>query len=95
MVFLAILHALRPDLVDLSKARTRSNKQNLEEAFHIAEKELNIPRLLDPDGEELSESFSSSQKLVLFYLTALKKFEELQKLVFKNRTKQQSSACNT
>lgn len=51
MVFLAILYALRPDLVDLSKARTRSNKQNLEEAFRIAEKELRIPRLLEPDGE--------------------------------------------
>jgi len=51
VVLLAILHALRPDLVDLSKARTRSNKQNLVEAFRIAEKELRIPRLLEPDGE--------------------------------------------
>lgn len=50
MVFLAIMSALRPDLVDLSRARTRSNKQNLEEAFRIAEKELKIPRLLDPEG---------------------------------------------
>lgn len=50
MVFLAILYALRPDLVDLSKARTRSNKQNLEEAFRVAERELGIPRLLDPNG---------------------------------------------
>lgn len=51
MVFLAILYALRPDLVDLSKARTRSNKQNLEEAFRLAERELRIPRLLEPGGE--------------------------------------------
>lgn len=56
VVFLAILNALRPDLVDLSKARTRSNKQNLEEAFHIAEKELRVPRLLDPEGEDLTPS---------------------------------------
>ncbi|XP_062296795.1 nesprin-2-like [Scomber scombrus] len=48
VVFLAILYALRSDLVDLSKARTRSNRQNLEEAFRVAEKELRIPRLLDP-----------------------------------------------
>lgn len=54
VVFLAILYALRPDVVDLTKARTRSNKQNLEEAFRIAEKELRIPRLLDPDGEPFS-----------------------------------------
>lgn len=56
MVFLAILYALRPDVVDLSKARTRSNKQNLEEAFRVAERELRIPKLLDPDGESASRS---------------------------------------
>lgn len=56
MVFLAILYALRPDVVDLSKARTRSNKQNLEEAFRVAERELRIPKLLDPDGESTSRS---------------------------------------
>uniref|UniRef100_A0A3Q3KF90 Calponin-homology (CH) domain-containing protein n=1 Tax=Mastacembelus armatus TaxID=205130 RepID=A0A3Q3KF90_9TELE len=58
VVFLAILYALRPDLVDLSKARTRTNKQNLEEAFRISESELRIPRLLEPDGEELNRPFS-------------------------------------
>lgn len=50
VVFLAILCALRPDVVSLSKARTRSNRQNLEEAFHVAERALRIPRLLDPAG---------------------------------------------
>lgn len=54
MVFLAVLYALRPDVVDLTKARTRSNRQNLEEAFRIAERELRIPRLLEPDGESAS-----------------------------------------
>lgn len=62
VVFLAILYALRPDVVDLTKARTRSNKQNLEEAFRIAEKELRIPRLLDPDGEPLSWTSVHRQK---------------------------------
>ena len=51
MVFLAILYSLRPDLVDLSKARDRSNLQNLEEAFSLAQRELHIPRLLEPCGE--------------------------------------------
>lgn len=57
MVFLAIMSALRPDLVDLSRARTRSNKQNLEEAFRIAEKELRIPRLLDPEGKNRTKCY--------------------------------------
>lgn len=64
MVFLAILYALRPDVVDLSKARTRSNKQNLEEAFRVAESELRIPKLLDPDGESTSSFTSRQTRLV-------------------------------
>lgn len=58
VVFLAILCALRPDVVSLSKARSQSNRQNLEEAFHIAERELHIPRLLDPAGVCLLQSLS-------------------------------------
>jgi len=50
-VFLAILCSLRPDLVDLSQAQTSSHLENLEKAFHLAEKELGIPRLLEPEGE--------------------------------------------
>lgn len=50
LAFLAIIHALRPGLVDVEKAKKRSNKENLREAFQIAEKELSIPRLLEPEG---------------------------------------------
>ncbi|MEQ2233321.1 hypothetical protein ILYODFUR_020583, partial [Ilyodon furcidens] len=65
VVFLAILNALRPNLVDLSKARTRSNKQNLEEAFHIAETELRIPRLLDPDDVDIRDP---DEKSIMTYV---------------------------
>ncbi|KAM3595037.1 uncharacterized protein V6R79_017444 [Siganus canaliculatus] len=65
VVFLAILYALRPDLVDLSKARTRSNKQNLEEAFRIAERELRIPRLLDPDDVDVRDP---DEKSIMTYV---------------------------
>ncbi len=50
-VFLAILCSLRPDLVDRSQAQTNSHRENLERAFHLAEKELGIPRLLEPEGK--------------------------------------------
>uniref|UniRef100_A0A8U8BMT5 Uncharacterized protein n=1 Tax=Geospiza parvula TaxID=87175 RepID=A0A8U8BMT5_GEOPR len=49
LAFLAIIQTLRPGLVDLEKAKARSNKENLKEAFRIAELELNIPRLLEPE----------------------------------------------
>lgn len=50
IAFHSVIHAIRPELVDLEKAKTQSNKKNLEEAFTIAESELGIPRLLDPEG---------------------------------------------
>ncbi|KAM6917368.1 uncharacterized protein PEZ65_013189 [Lycodopsis pacificus] len=65
VVFLAIQYALRPDLVDLSKARTRSNRQNLEEAFRIAERELRIPRLLDPDDVDVRDP---DEKSIMTYV---------------------------
>lgn len=50
VAFHSIIHAIRPDLVDMEKVKGRSNRENLEEAFTIAEAELGIPRLLDPEG---------------------------------------------
>lgn len=40
----------RPDLVDFSKLSKSSPEQNLEYSFHVAEKELGVPRLLDVEG---------------------------------------------
>lgn len=50
VAFQSVVHAIRPDLVDMDVVRRRSNRENLEEAFALAEKELGIPRLLDPEG---------------------------------------------
>ena len=56
----------RPDLVDLSALSTRDNERNLQEAFGIAEKHLNVPRLLEPEGlcfvEFTSHIFSYEQR---------------------------------
>lgn len=50
VAFQSVVHAIRPDLVDMEVVRRRSNRENLEEAFALAENELGIPRLLDPEG---------------------------------------------
>lgn len=51
MAFQSVVHAIRPDLVDMEVVRRRSNRENLEDAFALAENELGIPRLLDPEGD--------------------------------------------
>ncbi|NWX82754.1 SYNE2 protein, partial [Nothoprocta pentlandii] len=63
--FLAIIHALRPGLVDIEKAKTRTNKENLKEAFRIAELELNIPRLLEPEDVDV---MNPDEKSIMTYV---------------------------
>ncbi|KAM6069250.1 nesprin-2 [Theristicus caerulescens] len=64
--FLAIIQTLRPGLVDLEKAKARSNKENLKEAFRIAELELNIPRLLEPEDVDI---MNPDEKSIMTYVT--------------------------
>lgn len=40
----------RPDLVDMERVQIQSGRENLEQAFEIAER-LGVTRLLDAEGE--------------------------------------------
>lgn len=48
--FNVLIHNIRQDLVDLEKLPERTNHENLNIAFTVAEKELGIMPLLDPKG---------------------------------------------
>lgn len=50
MAFNAMVHTIRHDLVDLTTLRDVSNRDRLRKAFDLADKELGIPQLLDPEG---------------------------------------------
>ena len=41
----------RPRLVDMSKVYRQTNVENLEQAFNVAENDLGVTRLLDPEGK--------------------------------------------
>lgn len=51
VAFHAVIFALRPHLVNMERVWRRPNRDNLEDAFSLAERELGIPRLLDPEGD--------------------------------------------
>lgn len=44
--------SFRPDLVDMERVQIQSNRENLEQAFEIAER-LGVTRLLDAEGERM------------------------------------------
>ncbi|XP_051511030.1 LOW QUALITY PROTEIN: nesprin-2-like [Myxocyprinus asiaticus] len=64
-VFLAILCSLRPDLVDLSQNQTSSHLEKLEQAFHLAEMELGIPRLFEPEDIDVN---NPDEKSIMTYI---------------------------
>lgn len=45
----------RPDLVDFRKVQVSTPRQNLEQAFSIAETEFGVTRLLDPEGNHFCD----------------------------------------
>lgn len=41
----------RPDLIDFENLKRSNAHYNLQNAFNVAEKELGLTKLLDPEGE--------------------------------------------
>lgn len=39
-----------PRLIDMGKVYQQTNHENLEQAFNVAERDLGVTRLLDPEG---------------------------------------------
>lgn len=48
-LFLNIINTIQSNLVDITTMRTVTNRQRLETAFTVAEQDLGISRLLDPE----------------------------------------------
>lgn len=47
-----LLSAFRPDLIDFENLKRSNAHYNLQNAFNVAEKELGLTKLLDPEGEQ-------------------------------------------
>ena len=50
MAFCAIINRHRPDLLDYDDCDPSKPLENLEGAFSVAKKELDVIRFLDPEG---------------------------------------------
>ena len=51
VAFNAIIHGVRPELVNMDVVRRTDSRTNLYNAFTTAEQHLDIPKLLDPEGK--------------------------------------------
>jgi actinin alpha len=50
LAFCALIHRHRPELIDYNNLNPRDPIGNLNLAFDVADKHLDIPRMLDPEG---------------------------------------------
>ncbi|XP_036887040.1 nesprin-2 isoform X2 [Sturnira hondurensis] len=73
MAFLAVIHALRPDLIDMKNVKHRSNQDNLREAFKIAEQELKIPKLLEPEDVDV---VNPDEKSIMTYVAQFLRYSK-------------------
>lgn len=60
LAFCALIHRHRPDLIDYDHLSREDPIKNLNLAFDIAEKHLDIPRMLDAEGkfDKISSRYS-------------------------------------
>ncbi|XP_065803929.1 plectin a isoform X5 [Labrus bergylta] len=67
-LFNAILHKHRPSLIDMGQVYRQSNQENLEQAFSVAERDLGVTRLLDPEDVDVPHP---DEKSIITYVSSL------------------------
>ncbi|XP_077455022.1 plectin isoform X3 [Stigmatopora argus] len=67
-LFNAVIHKHYPRLIDMGKLHHQTNLQNLEQAFNVAEKDLGVTRLLDPEDVDVPHP---DEKSIITYVSSL------------------------
>ncbi|KAJ8000282.1 hypothetical protein DPEC_G00203220 [Dallia pectoralis] len=67
-LFSAIIHKHRPSLIDMTKMYRQTHVENLEQAFSVAEKDLGVTRLLDPEDVDVTHP---DEKSIITYVSSL------------------------
>ncbi|CAF1393388.1 unnamed protein product [Rotaria sordida] len=65
LAFNALIHAIRPDLVDLRRVTRMDVRERLENAFDVAEQQLGVPRLIDAEDVDVVKP---DEKSIMTYI---------------------------
>ncbi|XP_049440081.1 plectin isoform X7 [Epinephelus fuscoguttatus] len=67
-LFNAVIHKHYPRLIDMGKVYRQTNLENLEQAFGVAERDLGVTRLLDPEDVDVPHP---DEKSIITYVSSL------------------------
>ncbi|CAL9705341.1 unnamed protein product [Knipowitschia caucasica] len=67
-LFNAVIHKHHPRLIDMGQVYRQSNLENLEQAFGVAERDLGVTRLLDPEDVDVAHP---DEKSIITYVSSL------------------------
>ncbi|XP_053350328.1 plectin isoform X4 [Clarias gariepinus] len=67
-LFNAVIHRHQPRLIEMGRVYRQTNLENLEQAFSVAEKELGVTRLLDPEDVDVAHP---DEKSIITYVSSL------------------------
>uniref|UniRef100_A0A665SYI1 Plectin-like n=1 Tax=Echeneis naucrates TaxID=173247 RepID=A0A665SYI1_ECHNA len=67
-LFNAVIHKHYPRLIDMGKVYRQTNVENLEQAFNVAERDLGVTRLLDPEDVDVPHP---DEKSIITYVSSL------------------------
>ncbi|XP_051045122.1 plectin isoform X4 [Phodopus roborovskii] len=67
-LFNAIIHRHKPMLIDMNKVYRQTNQENLDQAFSVAERDLGVTRLLDPEDVDVPQP---DEKSIITYVSSL------------------------
>ncbi|CAH2241590.1 jg3925 [Pararge aegeria aegeria] len=74
IAFLAIIDAIKANLINLAEMKRKTNRQRLEHAFDVAESELGIARLLD--AEDVDVDKPDERSIMTYVAQFLHKYPE-------------------
>lgn len=68
LAFCALIHRHRPDLIDYNHLRKENSVYNLQYAFEVAEKELDIPIMLD--ANDIASTLRPDERAIMTYVSS-------------------------
>ncbi|KAA0188251.1 SYNE1 [Fasciolopsis buskii] len=89
-----LINRIRPNSVDLGTLKGRSNRENLEYGFKVAEEKLGIPRLLDPEDVDVDKPDERSIMTYIAQFVPNPTASGAKNGVDKSKTKTSSEATN-